>query len=152
METQLCGKALASHKGLLSSMADTSEPNKEPISTSVYCRGVERICLEERGLCQGVVNKHDQVGVLFASFPRGMAQASHFSKPQSSCLYVLPLTNIHSASDGFQFGTVKSNAASEYFYVRAGGSTWAVRFVCVYVNSAKRFCKVIIPMFTPTAV
>lgn len=151
MATQLGGKVLALHKGLLSSMADTSEPNKEPISTSIYCRRVERICLEERGLCEGVVNKHDQVGVLFAYFPRGMAQASPFSKPQLSCLYVLPLTDIHSATDGFQFGTVKNNAVSEYFCVRAGGSTWAVRSVCIYVDSAKRFGKVIIPMFTHSA-
>lgn len=34
------GKVLASHKSLLSGMAKTKEPNKEPTSTSVYWSGV----------------------------------------------------------------------------------------------------------------
>lgn len=87
MEIQLCGKTLASRKSLLSSMAKTNELNKEPTSTSVYWSGVERICLGQRGLCQGnVLNKSDQVGVLLAYFPMGMACTSHFPKPQFPCL------------------------------------------------------------------
>lgn len=35
---------------------------------------------------------------------------------------------------------------------RGRGNTWTVRFVCLSVDSAKGFCKVMILMHTPSAV
>lgn len=103
--------------------------------------------MRERGLCQGNVhNKHDQVGVLLAYFPKGVDRTSHFfslSPNVPACMHS------HSTTYCFQFGTVRNNVAYECFYkyisvslwipgIELGwGSTWAVRFASLWGDSAK---------------